>query len=379
MLNILLSFVLVFMTIIIGFFYYKNYRQKEILLYLLFLLLSELFILQTGRNIFGLIAEVFCIIMFLMIMKLRKSIDAFKVFAFMGSIYILLSLISEIGSEYKVWIYSVLIIAVLLKFAVFPVMWWLPKVVEDTDSITAATVICLPEVVDFTVLMCAMERLSHTNSVFYLKTKIFLIFLGILTLLVAAIMAFVEKDLKKMLAYSSIDDSGYLLIGIGIFSNISIIASIILLINHVIAKLGMFLIADKLERISGTLDMEKLGGQAERFPIGAGAFLVFALTLIGVPFTPGFTGKYLIYLSAFKENLWFALVMILSSIITLIYYIKAYQNIFLGRYKPEFERVKKESDFILLIIAILFILAGIYISLPIFFIKWSNLTFLMGR
>ncbi|AIS53115.1 Ech-type complex subunit Ech2A2 [Thermoanaerobacter kivui] len=379
MVNIL-SGVLIFTAIVLGCFYYKNYKQKEIILILFFILLSELYILRSEKNIFTLLLEVFSIIMFLMILKFRKSINAFKVFVFIASIYIFLSFISEIGLKYGIWFYGVLMIAVLLKLAVFPVMWWLPKLVADVDSITAAVFICLSEVVDFALLVDIMNKISNTNSGFYEKTKAALILIGILTIFIGAIMAFAEKDLKKMLAYSSIDDVGYLLIGIGIFSNMSIIASIILFTNHIIAKLGMFLITDKLERLAGTLDMEKLGGEAQRFPFGAVSFLTFALTLIGVPFFPGFTGKYLIYLSGLKESVWLSLGMILGSIITLVYYIRAYHNVFLGTCKVEVKKFKKDlSDFVLIIMAIFIVGAGIFVSLPILLLNLDGLTHLLGR
>ena len=205
------------------------------------------------------------------------------------------------------------------------------------------------------------------------------------------IFAFVQRDIKRLLAYSSIENMG--IIGIGIGSGIisfhygyttagifSFGGALIHALNHSIFKPLLFYSAEVVENITGTRDVEKLGGVMKYAPVAGTAFLVASLSICGIPLFAGFTGEFSIYIGLLKAivknpsagNVAFSVLAVsllaLSGAIALITFAKAFSIIFLGekRSSHKYEKESAASYFPLIVLSLISFISGIF---PQFLVK----------
>lgn len=330
-LNIILTGLTIAIGFIAGYIYLIDFKDKiKLLGILIVLILSNIGVLSIESH-YLIIFELMSIVAFLSMLLLLRYLKAFKILLVVETMYFCLLVLGRHFLHESLEGFVCLMVAFMLKLAVFPVVLWLPILVKDLDALTSALLICLFEIVDFTLLLKVCFSLEKNSFYEFLSIKQILLYLGILTMLTGAWLALFEENIKKILAYATIDDTGYLIFSLGIFSSASLSGAVILWINHVVSKFGLFLIAYLIEKYLKRENLKDLGGLFKFYPDLAFSFLVFVLTLIGVPPFPGFWGKLFIYQETFKHlNLSFVMLIILSSSLTLIYFVRAYHRIFLG-------------------------------------------------
>ncbi|WP_028841463.1 proton-conducting transporter membrane subunit [Thermodesulfobacterium hveragerdense] len=329
-----LTIIYIAITFLCGVFYLRDFNKKlMILLCLVVLTFSNLFLLW-GETSYGLFFDGISVIALLTLFWVLGYKEAFKILGVIEISYLVLLILGKTVFAHTPEGIVLLVIAFFLKLAVFPLFLWLPIVVKIIDAITAGFLICIFEIVDFVLLWRTVEKASWFPQFFENLREVSL-YIGFLTLLLGAVLALCEKNLKKLLAYATIDDTGYLLIGLSLFSPVSLYGTIILWINHLIAKLGLFFIAYRIEKNTSVISLGKVKGLAKDYPGLAFSFLVFALTLIGIPILPGFWGKLFLYQEVFKISKGLFGLMILGGCLTLVYFIRAYHSLFLGEKGPE--------------------------------------------
>jgi multicomponent Na+:H+ antiporter subunit D len=148
--------------------------------------------------------------------------------------------------------------------------------------------------------------------------------LGVLSMLVGGFSMVGQTDIKRLLAYSSISQMGYIFVGLGIATPLSILAAIFHIFNHSIFKSLLFLNAGAIEYATGTRDLGKLGGLSQRMPTTSMTQLVGALSISGIPPFNGFWSKLLIILAAVAAgHFWAALAAVVASLLTLAALLKA--------------------------------------------------------
>jgi len=122
--------------------------------------------------------------------------------------------------------------------------------------------------------------------------------LAVLALIVASISAISERNLKRMFAYSSVAQVGYILLGASFLDHDGVTAAVAHLFNHALAKGTLFLAVVALSLRLGIVDLDRMRGAAQRMPLAFAAFVVAGLSLIGVPGTAGFVTKYYLIMAA---------------------------------------------------------------------------------
>jgi len=163
-----------------------------------------------------------------------------------------------------------------------------------------------------------------------------LVALACITMLFGAVGAVAQWDIKRLLAYSSISQVGYILLGISFFTIQGLSAALFYIINHAIIKSGLFLTAGILKHTKGSLDMRKHGGLLKQHPVTAGLMLVLAFALAGIPPFNGFFSKYMVIRAAFDGHFyWSAGIALVVSVITLFYISRAWQRICWGEENGE--------------------------------------------
>ncbi|WP_022856169.1 proton-conducting transporter membrane subunit [Thermodesulfobacterium thermophilum] len=321
-------------TLLCGVFYLRDFNKKlMVFLCLVVLTFSNLFLIW-GETSYGLFFDGISVIALLTLFWVLGYKEAFKILGVVETSYLVLLILGKTIFAHTPEGIVLLVIAFFLKLAVFPLFLWLPIVVKTIDAVTAGFFICIFEIIDFVLLWRTVEQASCFPQ-FFESLREFSLYIGIITLLLGAGLALFEKNLKKLLAYATIDDTGYLLIGLSLFSPVSLYGTVILWINHVISKLGLFFIAYRIEKNTSVISLGKAKGLAKDYPGLAFSFLVFALTLIGVPIFPGFWGKLFLYQEVLKLSKALFGLMVLGGCLTLVYFIRAYHSLFLGEKEPE--------------------------------------------
>ncbi|MGB9765236.1 MAG: complex I subunit 5 family protein [Candidatus Saccharicenans sp.] len=193
--------------------------------------------------------------------------------------------------------------------------------------------------------------------------------LGTISMVVAAFLALGQKDIKRMLAYSSISQVGYIVLGLAIGTPLGIAGGLFHLFNHAVAKGLLFLNSGSIQHITGTRNLEELGGLGKRVPLTAGTNLVGSLSIAGVPPLAGFWSKLVIIMALIQaKQMGYALIAILASILTLWYYLLIQRRAFFGQMNEKWSHIK-EAPFWMsaanVILALICILVGIFFT-PVF-------------
>ncbi|MCX7006085.1 MAG: proton-conducting transporter membrane subunit [Kiritimatiellaeota bacterium] len=192
--------------------------------------------------------------------------------------------------------------------------------------------------------------------------------LGAITILIAVMMALIQKDYKRLLAYHAISQVGYMILGVGTAVPAGIVGGLFHMINHAMYKSGLFLTGGSVERQAGTTDLSKLGGIARQMPITFFCFFVTACSISGVPPFNGFISKELIYDGALERGGIFYAAALLGSFLTAASFLKLGHSAYFGKRSEENKNVKEAPWAMLLpmlTIAGFCILFGVYNQLPL--------------
>ena len=218
-----------------------------------------------------------------------------------------------------------------LKAALVPFHAWLPY----AHSSAPAPVSAMLSGISIKVLgIYALARIFF--NVFGLTPAVswILISFAVLSMVVGALMAFGQSDIKRLFAYSSISQIGYIALGLGVGTPLAILGSLFHLANHSIFKSLLFLNSGSIEGISGTRNLSKISGIIERSPVTGYTNLVAALSICGMPPLGGFWSKVIIILACIQANRpILALVAAVVSILTLAYYFRALTPVLFGKEK----------------------------------------------
>ena len=182
--------------------------------------------------------------------------------------------------------------------------------------------------------------------------------------LVSAGAALIDTDLKRVIAFSTVSQIGFILLGLSTGSQVGVVGGLIYILMHGLAKGGLFLCAGIVEQNTKIKDITKLGGLIKTMPITAVSFLLCAFSVMGIPPFGGFFAKYLVITGSVVSNQpWVAMTFIVGAFLTLIYLLRVFTMVFLGEAKAPL--VKEGSPTMVTSVATLAfmsLVSGIYIG-----------------
>lgn len=194
-------------------------------------------------------------------------------------------------------------VGMALKAAVFPLHAWLPNSYTYAPHIvTAFLAACSAKVALYVLLRFDFFVFQPNLTGHDIQFAGFLMPLAVIAILIASGVAVFERNLKRLLAYSSIAQVGYILMGASFVSATGLTAGILHMFNHALAKGALFLVVACLATRFAGLRLENLGGAARAMPWTMAAFVIAGLSLIGVPGTAGFVSKWYLILAAMQEG-----------------------------------------------------------------------------
>ena len=214
-----------------------------------------------------------------------------------------------------------------LKLALAPVYFWLPAVAESAAPVSVVLIVSVVDIAAFRELAhfrTAMPWVFDQHQAVWLAVALLSMFLG-------ALLALGQKNLRRMLAFSTIDDMGYLLLGVVAGTPAGLTGALLGALAHALFKLLLFGAVGVAEHGLGRALTLADRGLGCRYPRSAAAFVVGALGMIGVPPMIGFAGRWRIYLSGVElGGAWLGLAMALATVLALFYYVRAVHRVWLG-------------------------------------------------
>ncbi len=212
-------------------------------------------------------------------------------------------------------------VGICLKLALFPLHLWLPGAYTYAPSVVTAFLAATATKVAVYVLIRIFFTVFGAVNVFEtLGLQNILMVLAITAMFVASIIAIYQDNVKRLFAYSSIAQIGYIILGLSFASETGMAAAIIHLFNHAIIKCAIFLGLGCVALRTGGVSIKDMHGLGQRMPWTMAAIVIGGLGLIGIPMTVGFVSKWYLVQAALEKDMWqIAALIVLSSLLAIIY------------------------------------------------------------
>ncbi len=304
-------------------------------------------------------------------MKFFVYTIAGSLFMLMGIIYLYLQNPSHnfdiqafyslrLDSSQQGWIFWAFFIAFAIKMPIFPFHTWQPD--TYTQAPTAGTML----------LSGIMLKMGIYGVIRWLVPIVPLgvqnwgqlaIILSVVGIVYASIIAFMQKDAKRLVAYSSIAHVGLISAGIFALNIQGMQGAMIQMLSHGINVVGLFFVLDIISSRLRTNKISDLGGIAKQAPKLAIVFLIIVLGTVALPGTNGFIGEFLLLMGIYQYSIWAAVFAGLTIILGAVYMLRMYQNVMLGKTNDltiGFNDIKGSEQMVLYVICALVILIGVY-------------------
>ncbi len=247
------------------------------------------------------------------------------------------------------------------KSATVPLHTWLPDAGVAPTTVTAL----LHAAVLVKIGVYAYARLFLATFVLPGAWPQVLPWLVVGSSLVAAAAATVETDFKRILAYSTVSQIGYIFLGFTMANPDGINGSLLFILMHGLAKAGLFLCAGIVIHATHERDIRRMGGLIKTMPLTAVSFLFCAFSVIGLPPFGGFFSKFLVIMGTVKAGqVWVAGLALFTAVLTMYYLLKVFSQVFLGEAKTAVPEKTRSMVFVVTLLAILSLAAGLLINYP---------------
>ena len=258
------------------------------------------------------------------------------------------------------------VIGIAIKAAIFPMHLWLPDAYTYSPSIVSTFLAGTTAKVFIYVLIRFIYSLyGYEFSFFHESFDNLLIIIACGAILYGSYRAIKQDSLKRLLAYSSIAQIGYMILGIALITELGLAASLIHIFNHAFIKVGLFLAATVIIYSYGTDSIERLAGMAKTSPFTFVLFLISGLSIIGVPLTSGFISKWYLIKASLEAGYWALVVIIVFSSVLAIIYIG--RVIEVAYFKPEAKNTaslnNKKTPYLLFLSLFIFSFINIYLGI----------------
>ncbi|MGB2808989.1 MAG: proton-conducting transporter membrane subunit [Sedimentisphaerales bacterium] len=272
---------------------------------------------------------------------------------------------------------SLFVVGFGLKAALVPFHAWLP---DAHPSAPAPISAMLSGVLIKALGIYALARIIFNVFGISIPMGWLLIVLGLLSMVAGAFLAIGQWDLKRLMAYSSISQVGYVVLGIGLggliiardgnvaWASLAILGGLFHMVNHAVYKSLLFLTSGSVQMSTGTRQLREMGGLAEKLPVTRATCTVASASIAGIPPFSGFWSKLILVIAAVQAHFyWVAAIIVFVSLCTLIMYLKVQRYVFLGELPENLKEIKENRGSMLVamvFLACLCTLMGLLLLVP---------------
>ncbi len=302
----------------------------------------------------------------------------FFIYTFSGSLFMLVAIIFlylqtptstydllqfyslHLSPHQQNWVFWAFFLAFAIKIPVFPFHTWQPDTYTEAPS--AGTMMLAG--IMLKMGLYGVIRWMIPNALFaFVNWQSLVIILAIIGVVYASIIAFTQKNGKRLIAYSSIGHVGLIAAGIFSLSREGMQGAMIQMLNHGISVVGLFFIWDIISRRLNTNEIGQLGGIAKVAPQFATGFLIIVLGAVALPLTNGFIGEFLLLNGIYQANIWLSAIAGLTIIFGAVYMLRMYKNVMQGETNAltaTFTDIKGSEKLVIAIVCVCIIGIGIY-------------------
>ena len=257
-----------------------------------------------------------------------------------------------------------LTVGISLKLALFPLHVWLPNAYAYAPSVATAFLAATATKVAVYLLLRYFFTVFGVVFVFdTLPVTEILLALSIAAMFGASIVAIFQDDVKRMLAYSSVAQIGYITLGIALANQTGLTGGVVHLFNHALMKGALFLLLGAVVFRIGSVKIEDLAGLGRRMPLTMGAFVLAGLSIIGTPGTAGFISKWYLAVGALEKGWWWLVFLLVASSLLSVVYIGRVVEVTWFRPASKTAEAAREPPNALLIPSLLLVAATVYFGI----------------
>ncbi len=259
--------------------------------------------------------------------------------------------------------FAFITVGVSIKLALFPLHLWLPNAYTFAPSVVSAFVAATATKVGVYILLRFFFTVFGISFSFdAMHVGDIMMLLAVAAILVASVVAVFQSNVKRMLAYSSIAQIGYIILGISLATTAGVSAGMVHLFNHAIIKGALFLAVGCIFMRLGSTELRDMRGIGRQMPWTMAAFVAGGLGLIGIPLTAGFISKWYLVVAVLDEGYWpLAVLVLISSILALVYIGRVVETAYFKSPATAINEIR-EAPAIMLIPVWLLVGASVYIG-----------------
>ena len=267
---------------------------------------------------------------------------------------------AEFAASTGRWLFFGFAVAFAVKVPIFPLHTWLPD--AHTQAPTAGSVVLagvMLKLGTYGLLRFGLYLFPEAS----LWSRHLWLSLAVIGIIYGAIAATMQKDLKRLVAYSSVAHLGFIVLGTFAMTTQAITGGVMQMVNHGVSTGALFLLVGMIYERRHTRQIAELGGIQAVAPIFAGFFMIVMLSSIGLPGLNGFVGEFLVLIGSFETARWWVVVATIGVILAALYLLWAYQRVFHGEPSDDnksFPEITLREGLLLSVFVAAIVFAGVY-------------------
>lgn len=263
---------------------------------------------------------------------------------------------------FQLWVFAAFFIGFAIKVPVFPFHTWLPDAhVEAPTAVSVILAGILLKMGTYGLLRISFPMFPQAAKEYAIPIAI----LGMIGIIYGALVSMAQKDLKKLVAYSSVSHMGYCMLGMAALTPLGISGCLFQMFSHGVITGALFLLVGVIYDRAHTREIAAFGGLGAKLPLYTGIFTLFGMASLGLPGMSGFVSEFMVFVGSYNSSFiykWIVILSILGVILTAAYILRMIQKMFLGQFNTKWEsltEINGREVFTVVPLAVLTLLVGI--------------------
>jgi NADH-quinone oxidoreductase subunit M len=264
--------------------------------------------------------------------------------------------------SFQLWVFAAFFIGFAIKVPVFPFHTWLPDAhVEAPTAVSVILAGVLLKMGTYGLLRISFPMFPQAAKYYAIPIAI----LGMIGIIYGALVSMAQKDLKKLVAYSSVSHMGYCMLGMAALTTVGISGCLFQMFSHGIITGALFLLVGVIYDRAHTREIAAFGGLGAKLPLFTGIFTLFGMASLGLPGMSGFISEFMVFIGSYQSieiPTWIVVVSVFGVILTAAYILRMIQKMFLGQFNTKWEsltEINGREIFTVVPLAVLTLLVGI--------------------